>query len=440
MLWFPTKILEVLLPNIALLHSLFILCLGNMAEEKETGFNPETYTHVLPEGVPDFDDYTEEDLQQDPELGLTDEQVAAEVAKLSEEDKKLYEQVKTFMDSFYRQHGYIIPIIDLIQITMTKRYPGFPTQAAEQQEELRQELMQEIRKRKASEEANVEEAPPRKVRRIETELLPKKIIDITGEDDPDKPTVVTIALGEDPYEQLDAKEGELMYTVGDETKSDIHPDDAEGDDLSVNTIDSLKELDSEKVREIWKGMAEVKEKEREYYNSLAAMVDDMTPNDIYATIQATPRLGNTLPQCAEDLLEELGNEELFQRVLAVGYMSWQRFEANRTKKQLNPYEPSSVMKVAEKFGVSSSRIMDLQRGEAITREQTRMKKMLKAEKKERRKRGSPGQSQGLPLPRQPHHKPAPPSSDLTKLGPFGTTDSRSFQDHHNFPRETPLKS
>ena len=112
------------------------------------------------------------------------------------------------------------------------------------------------------------------------------------------------------------------------------------------------------------------------------MVDDMTPNDIYATIQATPRPGTTLLQCAEDLLEELGNEELFQRVLAIGYMLWQRFKANWTKKQLNPYEPSSVRKVAEKFGVSSSRIMDLQRGEAITREQTRMKKMLKAEKKE----------------------------------------------------------
>ena len=145
-LWFPTKILEVLLPNIALLHSLFILCLGNMAEEKETGFNPETYTHILPEGVPDFDDYTEEDLQQDPELGLTDEEVVAEVAKLSEEDKRLYEQIKTFTDSFYRQHGYIIPITDLIQVTMAKRYPGFPTQTVGQQEQLRQELLQEIQK------------------------------------------------------------------------------------------------------------------------------------------------------------------------------------------------------------------------------------------------------------------------------------------------------
>ena len=171
-----------------------------MAEEKETGFNPETYTHVLPEGVPDFDNYTEEDLQQDPELGLTDEEVAAEVAKLSEEDKKLYEQIKIFTDSFYRQHGYIIPITDLIQVTMAKRFPRFPTQTAKQQEELRQELMQEIRMRKASEEANVEEAPPHKVRRIQTDLLARKIIDITGEDDPDKPMVVTIAPGEDPYE------------------------------------------------------------------------------------------------------------------------------------------------------------------------------------------------------------------------------------------------
>ena len=126
----------------------------------------------------------------------------------------------------------------------------------------------------------MEEAPPRKIRCIQTELLPRKIINITGNDDPEKPTVVTITPGKDPYEQLDAEDGELMYTLSDETKSDIHPDDAEGDDLSVITIDSLKELDSEKVREIWKGMAEVKEKEREYYNSLAAKVDDMTPNDI----------------------------------------------------------------------------------------------------------------------------------------------------------------
>ena len=354
-----------------------------MSEEQETGFNPETYTHVLPEGEVDYPDYLDEDLTENPELGYTDEQVAAEVEKLSDEDKQLYGQIKDFTDTFYRQHGYILPLTDLVQIAVTNRYPGIPTHTAEEQESLRQELLQEVHKRQASEEANVQEIPPRKIRRVEKTGLPKKIIDITGDDDPDKPTVITITPGVDPYQQIEMDEEELQNMAGNETESEeLHPDDEDGDDLSVITIDSLKDLDSEKVREIWTGMAEIKEKERDYYNKLAAMVDDMTPNDIYATIQVTPRPGTTVPQCADDLLEELGSEEIFRRILAIGYMAWQKFEANRTKKKPTPYKPSVIRDVAEKFGVSKSRILDLQRGEAITREQTRLNKILKAEKKE----------------------------------------------------------
>ena len=113
------------------------------------------------------------------------------------------------------------------------------------------------------------EVPPRKIRRVQKELVPQKIIDITGEDDPDKLTVITILPGKNPYDQIDAEEDTHEYMVGDETKSEIHPDDDAADDLSVITLDSYKDLDSEKVREIWKGMAEVKEKERDYYNQLA---------------------------------------------------------------------------------------------------------------------------------------------------------------------------
>ena len=45
-------------------------------------FNPSTYEHVLPEGAHDFDDYDSDYAEQHPELGFTDEQVEAEVAKL----------------------------------------------------------------------------------------------------------------------------------------------------------------------------------------------------------------------------------------------------------------------------------------------------------------------------------------------------------------------
>ena len=44
-------------------------------------FNPSTYEHVLPEGAHDFDDYDSDYAEQHPELGFTDEQVEAEVAK-----------------------------------------------------------------------------------------------------------------------------------------------------------------------------------------------------------------------------------------------------------------------------------------------------------------------------------------------------------------------
>ena len=244
-------------------------------------------------------------------MGYTDEQVEAEVEKMTEEEKSLYSQIKDFTDTFYRQHGYIIPLGDIVRLYMTGRYPEIPTSTAEEQDRLREELLRESQKTGSSGGSKCDGSTSSKIRRVQKELVPQKIIDITGEDDPDKLTVITILPGKDPYDQIDAEEDALEYMVGDETKSEIHPDDDAADDLSVITLDSYKDLDSEKVREIWKGMAEVKEKERDYYNQLAGMVDEMTPNDIYATVQVTPRPGTTLPQCAEDLWRSWGAKKPF---------------------------------------------------------------------------------------------------------------------------------
>ena len=63
-------------------------------EELHVGdFNPSTYEHVLPEGAHDFDDYDSEYEEKHPELGFTDEQVEAEVAKLNPEDKKVLRRI-----------------------------------------------------------------------------------------------------------------------------------------------------------------------------------------------------------------------------------------------------------------------------------------------------------------------------------------------------------
>ena len=67
-------------------------------EELNVGdFNPSTYEYVLPEGAHDFNDYDSDYEEQHPELGYTDEQVKAEVAKLDPDDKKL---MKNTMNSW----------------------------------------------------------------------------------------------------------------------------------------------------------------------------------------------------------------------------------------------------------------------------------------------------------------------------------------------------
>ena len=344
-------------------------------------FNPSTYQHVLPEGAHDFQDYDSDYAEQHPELGFTDEQVEAEVAKLDPEDKKFYEEYRDFLDAYYRQHGRIIELPDLIKLIMTGRYPEIPSTTRKEQEDLREKLMVETRKREMSQQAGLEEEPPRKVRRVVPEMI-GKIIDVTGEEDPDAPTIVKITPGVNPYLQLDREEAELEYKVGDESASDIHPDDASADDLSCITIDSLKYIDNNKVKNIWQGMAKLKRQEGDYYSELADMVDEMSPETIYQSVQATPRPSTALPQCAEDLLTELGSEELFRRILAVGYMSYQAFEKNRKKRLGETYKPNTVREVAARFNISTSRLMDLRRGAAINREDTQRSKMLKAEKKE----------------------------------------------------------
>ena len=122
--------------------------------------------------------------------------------KLSDEDKQLYGQIKDFTDAFYRQHGYILPLTDIVQIAVTNMLPRDTKPILKRNRRgYAKNYCRRPGRGKASEEANVEEVPPRKIRRIQPTELPKKIIDITGDDDPDKPTVITITPGADPYQQ-----------------------------------------------------------------------------------------------------------------------------------------------------------------------------------------------------------------------------------------------
>ena len=101
--------------------------------------------------------------KEHPELGFTDEQVKAEVAKLDPEDKNFYEEYRDFLNAYYRQHGRIIEMSDLIKLIMTGWYPEIPSTTKKEQDELHEKLLTETRKREMSQQARLEEEPPRKV-------------------------------------------------------------------------------------------------------------------------------------------------------------------------------------------------------------------------------------------------------------------------------------
>ena len=61
------------------------------SEKEDTGqFSEEHFTHVLSEGEEDYDDYTEQDLLEHPELAYTDKQVQREEQKLSTQEKQVF--------------------------------------------------------------------------------------------------------------------------------------------------------------------------------------------------------------------------------------------------------------------------------------------------------------------------------------------------------------
>ena len=80
-----------------------------------------------------------------------------------------------------------------------------------------------------------------------------KIIDVIGSDNLDEPTIIKITPGVNPYLQLDREEEELEYKVGDESTSEIHPDDDVADDLSCITIDSLKYINNARSKTSGRG-------------------------------------------------------------------------------------------------------------------------------------------------------------------------------------------
>ena len=200
----------------------------------------------------------------------------------------------------------------------------------------------------------------------------------TREEKQEDGTIVIKNLpGEDPYAEIDHEEDMVIDMTGMESASEEDPDGESTDDLSIVTIDSMSNINKDKVHDLWRQMAETKAKEATIYNQLADMVDDMSPAIIQETIIQTPKLGTNVPPEAETFLEEIGSTVKFKRILATGYMVYEEY----LEKKDPTYKPLSLQKVIKKFNTDSKGMMEIQKGEAYKREEKKMKRMLRTEEK-----------------------------------------------------------
>ena len=95
-------------------------------EMTEGQFLEEYFTQVLSSGEEDYDDYTEKDVEEFPELDYDEEQLQEAVSKLSKPDYEQYVQLRDQYLHQYRIAGRIQTFSDLVRESLHDHFPGIP--------------------------------------------------------------------------------------------------------------------------------------------------------------------------------------------------------------------------------------------------------------------------------------------------------------------------
>ena len=227
-------------------------------------FDMKNFPHWFDPGEEDFDDYSEEDRVKNPEYFLTDEEVEEIIKQMTETERKTFKQLKEYHKADYRQKGDICPMSEHIRHLMKINKPGIPNETKELQEALHEKLLNKARmKSELRERGELPEEKP-KVKRVRPVFMGPATRKETEEDGT---IVIKVIPGEDPYAELENEEDYVIDMTGMELASEEDLDNESADDLSVVTIDSMTNINKEKVKELWKQMLETKVKEAEILQS-----------------------------------------------------------------------------------------------------------------------------------------------------------------------------
>ena len=249
------------------------------------------------------------------ELFYTDSMVARNYDRLSEEDKKRFNQMKELAESAKQETGEYSLIEDLMARIMGERYGAMKAEDVEA-------VM-----------GNPEEGAEggKHVKKEGSRLT------IKSEPGAEAEKVVISAI-------MPAEESTLLpYCVKEAKEEDCE---------TIGTDSDVEEINKEEVRNVLKELAGLKRREAECYDQLAKAVPDMQEK------VAEKVRGTELPQCVYQINQRIGNPRDFRAALAAGEHLYSMYKYHQVGTP-----PVSIPELCTNFDVGKTKIYELLRGE-----------------------------------------------------------------------------
>ena len=253
------------------------------------------------------------------ELFYTDSMVARNYERLSEEDKKCFDQMKELAESAKQDTGEYSLIEDLMARIVGERFSAMKAEDVEA-------VMG-----KPGEGAE----GGKHVKKEGSRLT------IKSEPGAEAEKVVISAI-------MPAEESTLLPFCVKETE--------EEDCETIGTDSDVEEINKEEVRNVLKELAGLKRRAVECYDRLVKAVPDMQENEV--VIVAEKVRGTELPQCVYQMSQRIGNPRDFRAALAAGEHLYSMYKYHQAGTP-----PMSILELCTNFDIGKTKIYELLRGE-----------------------------------------------------------------------------
>ena len=254
------------------------------------------------------------------ELFYSDAMVQREYKRLSEEDKRRFNQMKVLAEKIKKETGQYVPIEDMMARVVAQRF-GHMTQ---------QNIATVLGPSGEGPAAGKVLEKKGDVLRIKTE---------EGSKEERKVVLTAIVPSEDP--------ACLAYRVEEDKDAPKC--------VSIASKDSDLTVQKPEVQAILQALAGLKRKEADCYERLMAVIPDMTDEEITEVGERVRP--SKLPKCADQLYDRLKNPRNFRTVLAVGEQMFSLYKHEQAGESI-----VEVPELCERYDIGKTKLYEVLRG------------------------------------------------------------------------------